>query len=223
MKTLVLPVALAAGLLGSAPLPRPGGPLDGAPPRRRPPARRQVRRGPRHPADAIHVSSKTIPEVDISYFFTKNFATELVLTVPQEHDVTLAGTKIGTFKELPPTLTAQWHFRPGQTVDPYVGLGLNLTLISDVKLAGGALDLDTSSVGPAAQAGVDFKVAKQCFINLDVKVRADPQRREGRRHEGHHREGGSHALRRGRGLSLLSFGGQPGPRSPFSINPGGLP
>lgn len=169
MKTYVLPVALAAGLLGSAPLHAQEGPWMV---RLRAVALQPADKSdaaPGIPADAIHVSSKTIPEVDISYFFTKNFATELVLTVPQEHDVTLAGTKIGTFKELPPTLTAQWHFLPGQTVDPYVGLGLNLTLISDVKLAGGALDLDKSSVGPAAQAGVDFKVAKQCFINLDVK------------------------------------------------------
>lgn len=121
------------------------------------------------PADAIRVSDKTIPEVDISYFFTPNFAAELVLTVPQEHDVTLAGTKIGTFKQLPPTLLAQWHFRPGQTVRPYVGAGLNLTLISDVKLADGALDLESSSLGLAVQAGVDFQVATHCFINLDVK------------------------------------------------------
>jgi outer membrane protein len=176
MKTYVLPVALAAGLLGSAPLCAQEGPWMV---RLRAVALQPADKSdaaPGLPADAIHVSSKTIPEVDISYFFTKNFATELVLTVPQEHDVTLAGTKIGTFKELPPTLTAQWHFRPGQTVDPYVGLGLNLTLISDVKLANGALDLDSSSVGPAAQAGVDFKVAKQCFINLDVKyvrIRSD--------------------------------------------------
>jgi outer membrane protein len=128
------------------------------------------------PADAIHVSNKTIPEVDFSYFFTRNFATELILTVPQEHDVTLNGTKIGTFKQLPPTLTAQWHFLPGQSVDPYLGAGLNLTLMSDVHLANGALDLDKSSTGLAAQAGVDFKVGSNCFINVDIKymqIRSD--------------------------------------------------
>ena len=122
------------------------------------------------PADAIHVSNKTIPDVDFSYFFTKNFSAELILTVPQEHDVTVEGVgKVGTFKHLPPTLTAQWHFLPGQTIDPYVGAGLNYTLISDVKISSGALDLAKSSTGLAAQVGVDFKVAKNCYINLDVK------------------------------------------------------
>ena len=169
MKSLILPVALAAGLLSSAPLQAQEGPWMVR--------LRAVSLQPANQSDAasglpvvaIHVSSKTIPEVDFSYFFTRHVAAELVLTVPQEHDVTLSGTKIGTFKELPPTLTAQWHFLPGQAVDPYVGLGLNLTLLSDVKLADGALDLDKRSVGAAAQVGVDFKVARNCFINLDVK------------------------------------------------------
>jgi outer membrane protein len=176
MKSLILPVALVAGLLSSAPLQAQEGPwmvrLRAV--SLQPADKSDAASG--LPADAIHVSSKTIPEVDFSYFFSPNLAAELVLTVPQEHDVTLSGTKIGTFKELPPTLTAQWHFLPGRSVNPYIGAGLNLTLISDVKLADGALDLDKSSVGLAAQAGVDFKVAKNCYINLDVKyvqIRSD--------------------------------------------------
>ena len=73
------------------------------------------------PADAIHVSSKTIPEVDITYFFTKSLAAELVLTYPQSLDVELSGTKIGTFKALPPTLTLQYHFMDQGALKPYVG------------------------------------------------------------------------------------------------------
>ena len=60
----------------------------------------------------MHVSSKTIPEIDISYFFTPNIAAELILTYPQKHDVTLDGNNIGTFKHLPPTLSLQYHFMP---------------------------------------------------------------------------------------------------------------
>lgn len=124
------------------------------------------------PADAITVSTKTIPEVDISYFFSKNIAAELILTYPQEHDVELSGTKIGTFKHLPPTLTLQYHFLPGSVFNPYVGVGVNLTLISDVNLAVpgvGALDLDSSSVGFAAGAGFDVKVGEKLYLNGDVK------------------------------------------------------
>jgi outer membrane protein len=123
-------------------------------------------------ADKITVSDKIFPDIDVSYFFAKHFAAELVLTYPQQHDVKLNGSKIGTFKHLPPTLLAQYHFLPEGTIRPYVGAGVNLTLISgvDIKVPGvGALDLESSSVGIAGQIGADIKVAPGKFINLDLK------------------------------------------------------
>jgi len=121
------------------------------------------------PKDAITVSKKLIPEVDFSYFFTPNISAELILTYPQEHDVKLSGTKIGTVTHLPPVLSAQYHFIPGGMINPYVGLGLNLTLITDQKLAGGALKISDSSVGVSGQVGADIKVAEQIYVNVDVK------------------------------------------------------
>ncbi|WP_039954534.1 OmpW/AlkL family protein [Rhodanobacter thiooxydans] len=128
------------------------------------------------PADAITVSSKTIPEVDISYFFSPNIAAELILTYPQKHDVYLSGAKIGTFKHLPPTLTLQYHFMPAAQVSPYLGAGVNYTNISSVNLLNGAGSLDHHSFGLALQAGVDFKIDKNWSLNLDVKkvrIRSD--------------------------------------------------
>jgi outer membrane protein len=127
-------------------------------------------------SDRIHVDTKTIPELDVSYFFTPNWAAELILTYPQKHDVTLDGAKIGSFKHLPPTLTAQYHFLPGADINPYVGAGVNYTLLSSVSLLGGAASLEHDSIGLALQAGVDFKLDKNWSINLDVKkvqIRSD--------------------------------------------------
>lgn len=127
-------------------------------------------------SDRIHVKDKTIPEVDISYFFTKHIATELILTYPQKHDVTLDGAKIGTIKHLPPTLTVQYHFTPDATIRPYVGAGINWTTFSKVKLLDGAASLEHDSLGLALQAGVDFAIDKNWSINLDVKkvqIRSD--------------------------------------------------
>jgi outer membrane protein len=132
------------------------------------------------PADAITINKKTITDIDLEYFFTKHFSTELVLTYPQSQTVTLKGVgDLGTFKHLPPTLTAKWNFIPDGTFRPYVGVGVNLTLISDVNLKVPAavsptgqdlpLDLSSSSVGFAGQAGFDVKVADHFFINVDVK------------------------------------------------------
>ena len=120
-------------------------------------------------SDRIHVSTKTIPELDVSYFFTPNLAAELILTYPQKHDVTLDGKRIGSFRHLPPTLTAQYHFAPQSTVSPYVGAGINYTRISRVKLLDGAADLEKNSWGLALQAGVDVKIDARWSVNLDVK------------------------------------------------------
>jgi outer membrane protein len=115
------------------------------------------------------VSNKTIPEVDITYFFTPNIAAELILTVPQRHTVNVQGLgDIGTFKELPPTLMAQYHFIPNGQIRPYAGVGLNYTNISSVKLPDG-MNLDRNSYGLAVGAGVDIALAKNVFLNFDVK------------------------------------------------------
>lgn len=127
-------------------------------------------------ADRIHVSTKTIPEFDISYYFTPEFSAELVLTIPQKHDVTLDGAKIGTFKHLPPTLLAQYHFAPKSSVSPYVGAGINYTNISGVHLLGDTAGLEHSSVGLAFQLGANMKIDNNWTFNVDVKkvqIRSD--------------------------------------------------
>jgi outer membrane protein len=120
-------------------------------------------------SNRLSVSNKTIAEVDISYFFTPQWAAELILTYPQKHDVALDGTNIGSFKHLPPTLTLQYHFMPDAQLSPYVGAGVNYTNISGVNLLGGTGGLNHSSWGLAVQAGVDFKLDKNWSLNLDVK------------------------------------------------------
>ena len=127
-------------------------------------------------SDRISVSDKTIPEIDISYFFTPNLAAELVLTYPQKHDVMLDGVKIGTFKHLPPSLLGQYHFDPVGKFSPYLGAGVNYTRISQVHLLNGAGGLENHSVGLALQAGVDFKIDRNWSVNVDVKrinIRSD--------------------------------------------------
>jgi len=119
-------------------------------------------------ATDLAVNDKTIPEVDFSYFFSKNLAAELVLTVPQKHDVSAAGTNIGTLKHLPPTLTAQYHFDPMSGFKPYVGAGVNFTNFTAVNLPAG-YNVDRQSWGLALQAGVDYELSKNLYLNLDVK------------------------------------------------------
>jgi len=128
------------------------------------------------PSDLITVSNKTIPEVDISYFFTPNISAELVLTYPQKHTVYIDGESVGTFKHLPPTLLAQYHFTPTSQVSPYVGVGVNWTTFSKNKILDGAGSLQHDSFGLALQAGLDYKLDKNWSVNVDIKkvqIRSD--------------------------------------------------
>ena len=117
----------------------------------------------------LSVNNKMIPELDISYFFTPNFAAELILTYPQKHDVRLNGGKIGSLKHLPPTLLGQYHFTGMGAFKPYVGAGINYTRFSSVNIAGGALTVKKNSWGPALQVGFDYALDKNWSINFDVK------------------------------------------------------
>ena len=125
----------------------------------------------------LSMNDKTIPEVDISYFFTPHIAAELVLTVPQKHTLSssVLGGAIGSFKHLPPTLTLQYHFAPGASIRPYVGAGFNYTRFSSVNLPAG-VDMERSSTGLALQAGVDIPLSRNLSLNVDVKkvqIRSD--------------------------------------------------
>ena len=123
----------------------------------------------------LGINNKWMPEVDISYFFNKNVAVELILTIPQKQRLSAAGLgQIGSFKHLPPTLTAQYHFTDLGGFKPYVGAGVNYTRISSVHFSpavAAALNpsLKHNSFGLALQAGVDIPLAKNLYLNLDVK------------------------------------------------------
>ena len=117
----------------------------------------------------LTINDKWLPEVDISYFINPNVAVELILTVPQKQTVYSNGAAIGSFKHLPPTLTAQYHFTGNSGFRPYVGAGVNYTNVSDVRLLDGGANLKRNSFGLALQVGVDVPVGGGWVLNLDAK------------------------------------------------------
>lgn len=130
-------------------------------------------------AEGVKVDSDTVPELDITYMLSRNWGIELILAY-SEH--TVAGNKswaalgdVIDSKVLPPTLTLQYHFLPDSTIRPYVGVGINYTYFFDEEVAGNVLDIPgadvklDSSWGLAAQAGVDFAINQDWFVNFDVK------------------------------------------------------
>ncbi|MBU1286413.1 MAG: outer membrane beta-barrel protein [Alphaproteobacteria bacterium] len=141
----------------------------------------------------VDIGDQYVPEFDITYFFNKHIAAELILAVTP-HDVkavsvtvpgalTDATIDLGDVWLLPPTLTAQYHFTEMGRFKPYVGAGINATFFFNEdqgKVADG-ISYD-SSVGPALQAGFDYDLdgepggwafnadIKKIWINTDVTV-----------------------------------------------------
>ena len=118
----------------------------------------------------VQAKNKTIPEVDITYFFDKNFAAELVLTSPQSVEISAAGVNIGSVKALPPSILLQYHMTNFGNTRPYVGAGFNYTIFSNRNnLNSGAVKVENSSLGYVVQVGVDHMFDKHWGVNLDVK------------------------------------------------------
>jgi len=116
----------------------------------------------------LSINNKVIPEVDITYLFSPQWAVELVLTYPQKQSLRSGGTEIGTLKHLPPTLTAQYRFASVSGFTPYVGAGVNYTHFSNVDLPAG-VTIDKNSTGLAFQVGADIPLQKGMSLNVDLK------------------------------------------------------
>jgi len=121
----------------------------------------------------LEIEDQFVPELDITYFFDKHWAAELILAVtPHEITHTPTGLDIGEVWLLPPTLTVQYHFQPDDPdFRPYIGAGVNYTMFFGHDDADPAiLDADfDSSVGFALQAGFDIPIDEHWSINVDVK------------------------------------------------------
>ncbi len=127
----------------------------------------------------IGASDSLIPEVDAAYYFTDNFAAELIAGTTQ-HKMTdrnnVLGQKLnlGDVWLLPPTLTAQWHPLSHSAFDPYVGAGVNYTFFYGAGGADSILGEHTrvyyrNNFGEALQIGANYNVSGSWFVNVDVK------------------------------------------------------
>ena len=122
----------------------------------------------------LSINDLIMPELDISYFLTENFAAELILSYSQYQKVNAGSNRIGSFKHLPPTLTLQYHFTNMGAFKPYVGVGLNYTHITNVHFSPAVVsalhpDVSRASFGAAFQLGADYEIAKNIYLNLDLK------------------------------------------------------
>lgn len=123
--------------------------------------------------EIVSVESATSATINLSYMMTDVWALEVLVAVPFKHDIELLdGTKVGSTKHIPPTLSLQYHFRPTEQFQPYLGIGINYTNFYSEKTTGPleGVDLDLGdSWGLAGQAGFDILFNDKWFFNFDIR------------------------------------------------------
>lgn len=120
-----------------------------------------------------------------TYMLTPHWGVELLAATPFKHDITTKGlgglgvpdgTRLGSTKQLPPTVTVQYYFlEPSSMWQPYAGLGVNYTTFFSESLSSTAknqlgasnLQLD-SSWGLAGEVGLDWRVDNNWVVNASI-------------------------------------------------------
>ena len=121
----------------------------------------------------VHVDSDVKPTLTFEYFVRDNLGVEVIAAWPFEHDISIDGLgTVGSTKQLPPTVSLQYHFNSRGKVSPFLGAGVNYTAFfsEDTRgaLAGSKLKLD-DSWGLAAHAGIDLALNERSAIRVDAR------------------------------------------------------
>jgi outer membrane protein len=121
------------------------------------------------------ISNAYVPELDLSWFFTKNIAVEAIAAITP-HDAKATGTSLGTVDLgsvwlLPPTVLLQYHHPFQNGFKPYVGAGINYTIFLNEDAPGGTVtSIDyQNALGWALQVGADYMLNEHWLVNVDVK------------------------------------------------------
>lgn len=126
------------------------------------------------PGSNVGVSNSVVPEIDISYFFTKNIAVEAICcisphTIKAKGSIAALGT-IGKTIVFPPTVMLQYHLTDFGAFKPYVGVGVNYTHYFPNGNGANFTGLKIKdSWGVAGQIGFDYMIDRHWGINFDVK------------------------------------------------------
>ena len=142
----------------------------------------------------VDVSNSIIPEIDLSYYFNKNFAVETIAGYTR-HKLTATGTladiPVGATNLLPVSLLGQYHFTNFGAFQPYIGVGVTWAVPYGYSAGNSWTPLITSlgftgfdsvrelyigtSVGVAGQVGFDYMITPNIGINVDLKrIMAEP-------------------------------------------------
>lgn len=114
------------------------------------------------------IDDGTALSLTVEYFFRDNWGVELLAATPFEHDINLNGAFAASAKQLPPTISINYHFPTEGKIKPFLGLGLNYTTFFEEETALGNLKLD-DSFGIAVNAGADYQISDRGALRFNVR------------------------------------------------------
>ena len=122
---------------------------------------------------AVSVTPLNFTELDATWFINPHWALEFAITVPQKHSVMSAGFEVGRLNQLPPTLVLQYHHSIWR-LRPYVGLGINYTLVDNLRFSPDTspalqASVRNNSIAGVVALGVDVPLGGGWVFNADVK------------------------------------------------------
>ncbi len=129
------------------------------------------------------INNDTQLGLNFAYMITDNWGVELLAATPFSHDVKIKGSslapangKLGSFKHLPPTLSAVYYPLDSKSAfQPYVGAGINYTTFFNESVSSSAKQQGFTSLnikdswGLAAQVGADYMLTDNIMINGQIR------------------------------------------------------
>jgi outer membrane protein W len=139
------------------------------------------------PGATTNISYSIIPELDVSYYLTKNIAIEAICCISHHHVQgagTLFGSSLARTWVFPPSLILQYHFTNFGAFQPYIGVGVNYTAyfsdaganlwwlntpnVGIIPATFSSLSI-TPSWGVVGQVGFDYMLTENFGVNVDLK------------------------------------------------------
>lgn len=122
-------------------------------------------------SDVLHLHTGDSPEAaaEFTYFLNPHWSVQ-ALAAYTSLTIRSPGTDLGSVSLLPPALTLQYHFNPRGRLRPYVGVGIDIAMFTNTS--GTLKQLEThvdTTVGLAAEIGVDYQLVGQLYLNANVK------------------------------------------------------
>lgn len=144
-----------------------------------PPGQRKSMGGTGISGGHLSAGNAVAPEFTFEYFLNDHFSIDAIAASAQisarAHNVKAlngAGSKVGSFWILPPTITLAYHFLPHQRFNPYLGVGLTVAFFHNTSTNNAALFNNPHlkvTPGPSFNLGFDYQLVGNWFANVDVK------------------------------------------------------